>query len=170
MSAWPTAGLTDRDHLHLLAAALPGGVVEERVFDLPFDEVWRWIGDLERSVPAFDRAVAGIEVRARDGERLRIVARSPWWTGRYELGFDVQLRPGWCLMTARSGIYMICMVASPEGDRTRFTHLEAVMVRGPRWRRALLGPALRLARWRTRRHVAHDLDGMERGLGLRSQG
>jgi hypothetical protein len=59
------------------------------------------------------------------------------------------------------------MAAIPEGERTRFVHLEGVHVHGPRFARFLARPLEWVSRLRHRRHVPHDIDGIERCLGLR---
>ena len=46
-------------------------------------------------------------------------------------------------------------------------NLEGVPLRGPRWLQLLLQPVAHLSRWRHRHHIPHDLDGIERCLGLR---
>ena len=49
--------------LRVLGAALPGVAVVERVLDAPFDEVWSFLSDLERSVPMFDHLVGSLRVK-----------------------------------------------------------------------------------------------------------
>ena len=56
---WPEARLDRVRQLRVLGAALPGVAVVERVLDAPFDEVWSFLSDLERSVPMFDH-LAGL--------------------------------------------------------------------------------------------------------------
>jgi hypothetical protein len=161
---WPEAALGDMARLRILAAGLPGASVAERVLDVPFERAWAWIADLERSVPQFDSDVAALDVRRRDDDRLRVVARAPWWLGRARVGFDVELRAGWCWMVARNGLYVVGMAAEPDGDRTRVAHLEGFTVRGSAWVRRLAWPVLVLSRWRHRFHLVHDLDGIARGV------
>lgn len=160
-SEWPTAELDRIARLRVLAAGLPGVVLRERTIDTPFDRVWAFVSDFERSVPAFDADVASLKIRHREGDRLRIVARGSWRLLRVPLAFDVDVHPGWCLMVSRPRLYVVGMAAEPDGDRTRFGHLEGV-VGDTRY----LGPVLALTRVRHRRHVTHDLDGIERELGL----
>jgi hypothetical protein len=163
---WPEARMSDIERLHVLSAGLPGTAIRERTIPFPFERVWGWVGDLERSAPFFDRDVAAIEIRRRDGEHLEIVATAPWHLGRARFALDVDLRPGWCWMVARNGLYVVGMAAEPDGDDTRFAHLEGVTVRGPAWLRAAFRPVLAVSRWRHERHLVHDLDGMERGIHL----
>jgi len=160
-SEWPTAELDRIARLRVLAAGLPGVALRERTINTPFDRVWAFVSDFERSVPAFDADVASLQIRQRDGDRLRIVARGSWRLLRAPLAFDVDVRLGWCLMVSRPRFYVVAMAAEPDGDRTRFGHLEGI-VGDTRY----LRPFLALSRVRHRRHVAHDLDGIERELGL----
>jgi hypothetical protein len=60
MSQWPTARLDLVRQLQALAGVLPGVGLVERVLDAPFERVWSWLADLERSVPAFDPMVASL--------------------------------------------------------------------------------------------------------------
>lgn len=161
---WPDASIGDIALLRVLAQGMPGTWVAERLLDAPFRVAWPWIADLERSVPLFDSDVDALEVRSRDGDRLRVVARAPWWLGRSRIGFDVELRTGWCWMVARNGLYVVGMAAEADGQRTRIAHLEGITVRGTAWRRRLALPLLVLSRWRHRVHLEHDLDGIARNL------
>lgn len=161
--AWPEARLDRIGRLRAVAAGMPGGVLRERTFDRPFEDVWGWVGDLQRSVPVFDRAVRSIRVDHAEGTHLSITSSQVG----YRMRFEVELEDGWCLMVARRGVYAIGMAAEPDGDRTRFAHVEGLLGQGPPVARALLRPVLAVTRAVvSRRHVDHDLDGMERGLGL----
>ena len=179
---FPEARLDRIARLRVLAAGLPGTVVVETVLDAPFDRAWAWLSDLERSVPAFDRDVADLRVVRRrpasdDGtgsgtraERLRIHTRS---TGRmlWVPGvLDVDLAPGWCWMASRPQIYIVGMAAAPDGDRTRFAHLEGFGFRAQGPVRRLLGPLLALSRWRHRRHIPHDVAAIARLVGEAADG
>jgi hypothetical protein len=158
---WPVASLSPIGRARALAAGLPGAVIQEGMIDAPYAEVWGFIADLERSVPTFDEDVARLRIVDRDGTRLRIRARSSWRLAGVPIGFDVDLEDGWCWMVGRPRVYVVAMAAEPDPDdpgRTRYAHLEGVTVR-PR----LLA---RATRWRSRRHVASDVAGIERALGL----
>lgn len=119
-------------------------------------------------MPLFDGDVEALEVRRRDGNRLRVVATAPWWLGHSRVGFDVELRPGWCWMVARNGLYVVGMAVQREGEPTRIAHLEGVAVRGSTWKRRLAAPVLVLSRWRHRFHLERDLDGIARGVAQSS--
>jgi hypothetical protein len=152
VTAWPEVALDPVDRARILAAAIPGAGYVEAVFDVPFDEAWPRIADLERSVPAADRLV----------HRLRIGARRPLADGAEALDFttlgilgrsrfEARLEQGWCLMQTRTRSFVVVMAARPEGERTRYGHLEAVPRRGGR-----------LLRGAFRRTVADDVTGFER--------
>jgi hypothetical protein len=160
--AWPVAELGPLARLRALSAGLPGTWLVERTIDAPFDDVWGFLSDLERSAPAFDTDVHALQIRKRDGDRLRIRANGPWWALHAPLGFDVELRPGWCWMV--SPLYVVGMAAEPDGDRTHYGHLEGV-VGHRRW----LRPLLAASRYRHRHHVPRDVDGIERALGRRDR-
>ncbi len=148
-SRWPQATLGNVARLRVLAAAVPGAVVREQLIEAPFDAVWAVAGDLEGGVPRFEPLVARARIHWRHGERLTLVTHSPL------LGmpsrFDVELRPGWCLMQETRRRYLVGMAADPEGERTRFAHLEGV----PRGWGRLLVPLVRAA-------IGHDVRGIER--------
>jgi hypothetical protein len=163
--AWPVAQLDRVARLRVLAESLPGTVVQERLIDAPFGDVWGFVADLETSVPAFDRDVARLRVVRSSGERMRVHSWVPHLPG--PVPFDVDLRPGWCWMVSSPRLYVVGMAAEAAGDRTRFAHLEGLVVPGPGAARTLAAPLLRLSRRRHQRHVGRDLDGIERGVAAR---
>lgn len=146
---WPLARLDPIARLRAIEARQPGVVGQERVLDAPFDAVWAWIADLERSVPEFDASVTRLSVRSRRGPDLDVRA---WTATPVPIPFRVRLEDGFCLMQGKARLYLVGMAAVPEGDRTRFRHAEGVPLPG-------LG---RLARPLVRREVASDLQGMVR--------
>jgi hypothetical protein len=163
---WPQAELGPLARLRVLAEGLPGTVLHEATIDGSFDRVWGWARDLERSIPTFDRLVASVRIvrrEARPGgdDRLRVVTRG---TGRgcyLPMGFDVDLGVGWCWMVSRPRGYVVGMAAEPDGDRTRWGQLEGIALSTP----GLFRPLLRATRWRHRRHVGHDVEGIQRAIG-----
>jgi hypothetical protein len=159
MSArWPAARLDPIAKLRVLEAALPGAAMGERVIDASFDDVWGFVSDIERSVPQFDRGVSRVRIVRAAGEHLRI---HTWAVGvPIPLAFDVTLRPGSMWMVSSPRLYVVGMAAVPDGGRTRFAHLEGLVGRGVR-------PVRSLARWKVRRHVGRDLDGIERAIEAR---
>jgi hypothetical protein len=136
----PSVQIDPIRRLHALAAAIPGAAVAEGVLDAPFDAVWDTVSDLEHA--------GGIEILVKEpriterrpdpktgGERIRLEYKARPIMKREVL--DVDLRPGWCFMQSQLGI--AAMAAVPEGERTRFAHLEAVRMPGKR----LFGPMLK---------------------------
>jgi hypothetical protein len=148
MSDWPIATLDPVRRLRVMAAALPGSALVERVLDAPFDDVAAMWDDLEHAVPELDPIVRSVRVLSRDGDRLRIVTKQLMVP--VPVHFDVELQPGWCWMQSRT--YVVGMAAVPVGEgRTHYAHLE-----GAPWRVA------RLARPLIRRLVRLDVAGVER--------
>ena len=133
MSArWPTATLGPVARARALAASIPSAAWAEGILDAPYDVTWRWLRDLEVSVPRFDSQVKRLRVterRAEDGaERLRVKA----WSMGVALPFDVRLEDGFCLMQAWARLYLVVMAAEShdDGRRTRFFHVEAIPLPG----------------------------------------
>ena len=125
---WPDAQLDDIGRLRAIASAFPGVVVEETVFDAPFDRVWGFVSDLERSVARFDPIVGHVRIRSRQGSTLRISA-GPFRRGP-GIRFEVRLEDGFCLMQSTGRLYLVAMAAVPDGERTRYAHAEGVPRRG----------------------------------------
>jgi hypothetical protein len=125
--SWPTAELDPVRRLRVLAGAVGSVALVEQQIDAPFERVWSFIADLERSVPAFDFSVRSVELR--QGPRgLRAVATTAGVSRRTV--FDVELTEGFCWM--QSPWYVVGMAAAPDpdGPTTRYAHLEGVPRRG----------------------------------------
>jgi hypothetical protein len=154
MIEWPTAQLNAVRQLRVLAEVLPGVGLVERVLDAPYERVWSFLADLERSVPAFDPMVRSLHVLFHEGSRLVVVTR----TSILPLSsrFEVELRDGWCLMRSRT--YLVGMAAEPLGERTRYAHLEGLPYHRPQ--------ALRLLRPVFRGVVGGDIRGIVRTLAI----
>jgi hypothetical protein len=163
---WPTVELDRVAQLRVLSRALPGVSLEERTIAAPLEVVWRFVSDLPNSVPRFDRDVGSIEILERDGDRMKIISRPTHIP--IPVRFDVELREGWCWMVARPQLYIVGAAAVSAGEHTRFAMLEGVSLASPMALRAMLAPINATSRWRHRHHLTHDLDGIERALGLRS--
>jgi hypothetical protein len=158
---WPQAALGHIARLRALHAGLPGTWIEERTIDAPFERVWGWVADLERSVPSFDVDVASLRIVDRPTPTgFRVHTRSSWRALFVPVAFDVDLEDGWCWMVSRPHMYVVGMAAEPDGARTRWAHLEGIALGGP----ALLRPVLSLSNWRHRRHIGHDIDGIVRAV------
>jgi hypothetical protein len=169
-AAWPSARLDRIARLRVLAAGLPGATVVETEVDAPFDRVWRWLSDLEHSVPTFDEDVSRLRVVRRvddplGGERLRIRTNSTAAGLWIPAILDVHLASGWCWMASRPQLYVVGMAAEPGGDRTRFALLEGLAFDLPRPVKSLARPLLAASRWRHRRHIPRDLAAIRREAG-----
>ena len=118
--AWPTADLNPVAKMRALAAGLPHVAADEAVFDVPFDQFWEFITDFENNTARIEGTVTRARILERRGDHLKLKARSI--IGLWD-EFDVILRPGWCVMRARSG--QIGMAAHPESPtQTRYFHFE----------------------------------------------
>jgi hypothetical protein len=147
--SYPTVELDPIRRLHVLAAAVPGAGVIEQLLDAPFDAVWAAATDFEGAVPEIELFIGRAEVVSREGERLEARITPPLMPRSMPL--HVVLRPGWCWMV--SPLAVAGMAAVPEGERTRFAHLEALTMPGGRF----LGPLL-VAKMK----LAHELGRIER--------
>ncbi|WP_327287772.1 hypothetical protein [Streptomyces sp. NBC_01198] len=100
--------------LRVLAAGLRAPLYAETRIDLPFDQVWAVIADLEGELPHLIPFVREFKVPPGDSERKPAQAvdvfglRGP---------YDVRLSPGWCLMQSR--LVTMGMAATPDGTGTR---------------------------------------------------
>jgi hypothetical protein len=140
--SWPTVDLDPVRRLHVLAAAIPGAALAESVLDAPFDDVWAAATDFEGAVPKIELFIGHAKVVSREGERVRVHITPPMFRRAQPL--DVVLRPGWCWMV--SPMAVAGMAAVPEGERTRFAHLEALTLPGGRMAAPLLSAKMALAR------------------------
>lgn len=140
--SWPTVDLDPVRRLHVLAEAIPGAALAEKVLDAPFDDVWAAATDFENAVPKIELFIGRARVVSREGERVRVQVTPPM--SRRPQPLDVVLRPGWCWMV--SPLVVAGMAAVPEGEGTRFAHLEALTVPGGRLARPLLSAKMVLAR------------------------
>ncbi len=161
MSARRPPELDPIRRLHALAAAIPGAAVAEGVLDAPYEAVWDTVSDFEHA-GAVEILIKEPRIRSRrpdpetGGERVEIEYR-PRPVGPRDV-IDVDLRPGWCWM--QSPLAVAGMAAAPEGERTRFAHLEAVRFPG----RRLFGPLLR-----TKMSLARELRRFERSAQERAR-
>jgi hypothetical protein len=132
---WPVAEIDPVARLHVLAAALPGAGVVERVIGIEPDRLWSVASDLERTVPAIQPHVRSLRVTDHDDDRLTANVQ-----GRLGLRarMSVVLRPRWCWMQSR--FLVVGMAAVPHPDGTRFGRLQALRFPAPA--RKLAAPAL----------------------------
>ncbi|MFI7225889.1 hypothetical protein ACIBO5_21960 [Nonomuraea angiospora] len=110
---WPVADLDPVRRLRVLASAIPGASMAERVIAAPFEDVWAVVSALEEEFGTFEPDMRHLTiVSGRGSERLVAKARS-----RYGMRarFDVELRPGWCWMQSRFLIVAVAAAAVPGG-------------------------------------------------------
>ena len=153
-AAWPDAELDPIRRLHVVAAGLPNVAVGEVTVDMPFDELWPWLMDLERSVPLVDSMVTDVRMTGVDRKgRTRMRARQRGVP--FPVPFVVTEEDGWCVMQAVGRLFVVLMAAVPTEDgRTRYAHAEAIPLPGTRFLRPFL-------RWL----VKGDIEGMRRNVG-----
>ncbi len=143
---WPSSELDPVRRMRVLAAAMPHAAFRERVLDARFDDVWGVASDLEFGTPQWKKDVTALTVLRREDERLEIEIRS--YLG-IRLRLHAILRPAWCVMQGR--LLAVGMAATPEGERTRFAHFQALTVPGSR----VLRPVLR-------HRIHHEFETLER--------
>ncbi len=139
--SWPSVELDPVRRLRVLAAAIPGAAVAEAVLEAPFGPVWEAATDFENAVPRIELFIGRAEIVSREGERVSVRIKPP--LGKPQ-PLEVVLRPGWCWMV--SPVAVAGMAAVPEGERTRFAHLEALTLPGGRFAAPLLSAKMALAR------------------------
>jgi hypothetical protein len=134
---WPVAGLDDVRRLRVLASATPGAGYAETRLAVPFERVWDFVGDVERSMPSLITDFRSFRVIAEtgarhgegDGDTQRFTARAVGLLGQRGR-FEVELRSGWCLMQSRFVIGGFAAV--PDGDETLFAGCGGLRVPGTR--------------------------------------
>jgi hypothetical protein len=137
----PGAALDPIRRLRTMAAGIPGAAMVEGVLEAPFDPVWSVATDFEHGATEVELFLSSARILSREGERLELDYTAPF--GLHDR-IDVLLRPGWCLM--QSPLLVAAMAAVPEGERTRFAHLEAFRFRGARLLKPALAVKMRAAR------------------------
>jgi hypothetical protein len=126
--SWPEVQLDAIGRLRVLAAVYPSAGTAEVSLDVPFDDAWTWLMDLERNVPQWDTLVRRVRLRRHADGDFRMLAWVRWspvpWL------FRVRIEPGFCIMQGRGRAFLVIMAAVPDGPgRTRYAHAEAVPVR-----------------------------------------
>ncbi|WP_367826599.1 hypothetical protein [Streptomyces sp. LMG1-1-1.1] len=122
----PDIVIDDVRRLRVLAAALRGAHVAERVLPAEFPRVWSVMGDLEGAFGRFQPDMRSVRVLRTDGDRIEALARSRYGPRAH---FHGVLRPGWCWLQSR--FLVIGMAAAAEDhDRTRVALTGGVRVPG----------------------------------------
>ncbi|WP_157063271.1 SRPBCC family protein [Luteipulveratus mongoliensis] len=151
MTNWPVAELNSVQRLRALAAGVSGAIVLERVVDAGVDDVWAILADFEHGFTMVQPDMRSVEIEARDGDSVTLVARSHYGMRARLRGIA---RPGYCWLQSR--FLVIAMAAAPEpGGGTRVALTGGVRVPG----RAAIVPV------GVRRELRVSLDRLEGLLG-----
>ena len=73
---WPTTDLDPVRRLRVLAAAIPGASVTERVMDAPWVDVWRVLSDLDGGFTAIQPDMSWLHVELHEGSHVVASVRS----------------------------------------------------------------------------------------------
>ncbi|MEV0094076.1 hypothetical protein [Streptomyces sp. NPDC050738] len=120
--------------LRVVAAGLRAPLYAEARIELPYEQVWGVVADLEGELPHLLSFVREFRVAPGDSERKAAVAVD---AVGLRGDFEVRLAPGWCLMQSR--LVTMGMAAVEEDGGTRFAVCGAL-------RPAALGPLQRAYR------------------------
>jgi hypothetical protein len=122
---WPEVELTEIQRFRVLAAAVPGAALTERVVGAPVDRVRDLLMDLD----VFARIQADlsqVHLQRRDGDRVVLLARN---RRGLRARLEGQYRPGWCWLQSR--FLIIGMATAPEpGGGTRIALTGGIRVPG----------------------------------------
>lgn len=124
MSDWPVTDLDAVRRMRVLASALPSGAYAQLRIDAPVERVWRYLADLDRSIPDLIGFIRRFELGA-DGTAA-VATGLLGNRGR----FAVDLRDGWCVMQDRFVVGGFAAVA--DGDGTLVAGCGAVRTAGLR--------------------------------------
>jgi hypothetical protein len=123
---WPTTDLDPVRRLRVLAAAIPGASVTERVMDAPWVDVWRILSDLDGGFTAIQPDMSRLHVELHEGSHVVALVRSRFGMRARLTGV---LKPGWCWLQSR--FLLIGMAVTPEpGGGTRVALTGGVRVPG----------------------------------------
>jgi hypothetical protein len=146
---WPAAALDPIRRAKVIASALPSAAWAETTLDAPYQQVWSWLTDFRHSIHRFDTQVSRVRERGRRSSEGAVRVDLAATSFGVPVPFRVRLEDGFCLMQARARVYLVVMAAVPDGERTRFCHVEAVPLPGT---------------GRLRPHIQHVVDSDLRNL------
>ncbi|WP_407911464.1 hypothetical protein [Kitasatospora sp. NE20-6] len=148
---WPVADFDSVRALRVLATTVPGAAVHETLLPTSLEDVWAVAADLAGAMPQWLPDIRTVSVSPDGGEAV-VVGHS-----RLRARFDIELRPGWCLMQSR---YLLGgMAAVEEADGTRFAFLGAFRVPAA----GVLGAALRPLTRRTAKRSLSRFEALVQG-------
>lgn len=149
-STWPVAELDTIQRLRVMAAAVPGAAVTERLVDAPLDRVWAVLADFPGGFTQVQPDMRVVRVVQRAGDEVTLHALS-------RHGMRAQLhgteRSGWCWLQSRFLIIAMAAVQQPDA-RTRVALTGGIRLPG---RGAILPIGVR-------REARHSLDRLEQRL------
>lgn len=124
MSQWPVADLDAVRRMRVLASALPSGAYGRLRIEAPFERVWDYLADMDRSIPDLIGFIRRFELAA--DATTAVATGLAGNRGR----FTVDLRDGWCLMQDRFVVGGFAAV--PDGDATLLAGCGAIRTAGLR--------------------------------------
>jgi hypothetical protein len=107
-SGWPVVDLDPVRRMRVLASALPSGAFGQLHIDAPFERVWGYLADMDRSIPELIGFIRRFDLAA-DGSAVATGLLGN--RGR----FAVDLREGWCVMQDRFVVGGFAAVADGSG-------------------------------------------------------
>ena len=112
---WPITELDHIRRLQVMASAVPGARITERLLDAPMADVWAVLTDFEGGFAAVQPDMRRVRLLRQDGETVSVSVVS-------RRGFRARLhgtvRPGWCWLQSRFLIIAMAATGEPDG-RTR---------------------------------------------------
>ena len=125
MSNWPEVELTEIERFRVLAAAVPGAAITERVVGAPVDRVRDLLMDLD-VFAQIQADLSSVDLVSRDDDRIVLLARN---RRGLRARLEGQYRPGWCWLQSR--FLIIGMATAPEpGGGTRIALTGGIRVPG----------------------------------------
>jgi hypothetical protein len=121
---WPVTDLDAVQRMRVLASALPSGAYGRLHIEAPFEQVWGYLSDMDRSIPDLIGFIRRFELGAHGTAAVATGLLGN--RGR----FAVDLRDGWCVMQDRFVVGGFAAV--PDGGGTLVAGCGAVRTAGVR--------------------------------------
>jgi len=151
-NAWPVADLDSIQRLRIMAAAVPGAAVTERLVDAPLERVWAVLADFSDGFTQVQPDMRAVRVIQRAGDEVILHAVSRHGMRGQLHGTE---RTGWCWLQSR--FLIIAMAAVQDRDAgTRVALTGGIRVPG---RAAILPVGVR-------REARRSLDRLEQRLAF----
>lgn len=149
-NTWPVAELDAIQRLRILAAAVPGAAVTERLVDAGIERVWAILADFPDGFTQVQPDMRAVRVTQRAGEEVTLHAVSRHGMRARLHGTE---RTGWCWLQSRYLIIAMAAVQEPDA-RTRVALTGGIRLPG---RAAILPLGVR-------REARRSLDRLEQQL------